>query len=163
MPASGGAEVAPPKSGGSLGTTIVLSLIAGTHLAYGSYVVLWLETQSQVSLASSVLLAAGYTIAAWLARHDRSFGYAFGLIVAEDLVLLAAGLLRGYTWAERLLLGMFLVVALQLVLAFVEIERRQSAGQRLRPATLLAWFVVAYSLAFAAYALVKPEGIFSGL
>lgn len=142
-----------------LGTPIVLALIAATHLANGPSAFLIGEPMYMTPLAVSLLLGIGYAGAAWLSRSRRMFAPAVGLVVGEDLAALAAGLAFGYPWAEHLRPAPIIIIALQLVLSFTEIERRQSAGLPLRPAILLAWFVVAYSVAFAVYTFAKPTGL----
>ena len=76
-----------------------------------------------------------------------------------DVGVLAAGLLLGYPWAEYLRPGTLAIVTLQLAFAFAEIVRRQEASIPIVPASRLAWFVLAYTIAFAAYVFLEPSGL----
>jgi hypothetical protein len=140
---------------------IVLVLISACHLGYAAIADLRGMRMFLPALAISLLFGGGYAIAAWYSRRERGYRAVVSLIVGEDLGILAAGLLLGYPWAEYLRPGTVAIIASQLTLAFAEIVRRQEAGRPIAPATRLAWFVVAYALAFAAYALLKPPGLWS--
>jgi hypothetical protein len=140
---------------------LILVLIAAAHLAYVPWVVLRGMPMLPPAFAISMLLGVGYAAAAWLRRRGRGFPFTVNLIVGEDLGILAAGLILGYPWAEYLRPGTVVIIALQLALAFAEIWRRQEARQPIVPGTRLAWFVIAYALAFAGYAILKPEGLWN--
>lgn len=144
-----------------LGTPIILILISASHLSYVLVADLRAMPILPPAFATSVLLGGGYAIGAWLMRRDRGFELAVNLIVGEDLGFLAAGLLLGYPWAEYLRPSTIVIIALQLAVAFAEIWRRQEAERPIVPAARLAWFVVAYALAFALYAALKPKGLWS--
>ena len=144
-----------------LGTPILLILISASHLSYALVADLRAMPILLPAIAISVLLGAGYAVGAWLIRRGRGFGLAVDLIVGEDLGFLAAGLLLGYPWAEYLRPSTIVIIALQLAVAFAEIWRRQEADRPILPATRLAWFVVAYALAFALYVILKPKGLWS--
>ena len=136
-----------------------MTLIAATHMAYVWTAELRGMRVLPPALALSVLLGAAYAVLALQARRGRGFNATISLIVGEDLGILAAGLILGYPWAEYLRPGTVVIVALQFALVFPEIWRRQEAGRPIVAPARLAWFVLAYALAFAIYALVKPHGI----
>ncbi len=153
----------PTAAAGSrpLASPIILLLIAATHLAYGLIIDFREMPVFLPGFALALLLGVGYTIVAWLARRERGYRAAVNLIVGEDLGALAAGLLLGYPWADYLRPGGVVLLGLQLALAFAEIVRRQEQGRPIVPATRLAWFVIAYALAFAAYHGLRPPGVWS--
>jgi hypothetical protein len=140
---------------------LILVLIAAAHLAYVLLVDLRGMPVLPPALAISMLLGTGYAAAAWLRRQGRGFELTVNLIVGEDLGILAAGFILGYPWAEYLRPGAVAIIALQLALAFAEIWRRQEAKLPIVPGTRLAWFVIAYALAFAVYAILKPQGLWN--
>ena len=142
-----------------LASPLILLFIAATHLAYGALIELRDMPMLLPALIVSLLLGAGYAYTAWRARRGEGFRQAVNLIVGEDVGVLAAGLLLGYPWGEYLRPGTLIVIALQLALAFAEIVRRQEAGTPIVPAARLAWFVLAYALAFSLYVFLKPSGI----
>ncbi|UCC49822.1 MAG: hypothetical protein JSV41_06600 [Gemmatimonadota bacterium] len=144
-----------------LSTPIILVLISAAHLSYVLLADLRTMPILLPAVAISVLLGGGYAVSAWLMRRDRGFELTVNLIVGEDLGFLAAGLLLGYPWADYLRPGTIIVIALQLAVAFAEIWRRQEAGRPIVSAARLAWFVIAYALAFALYATLKPKGLWS--
>ncbi len=144
---------------GPLAATIILLLMSVTHLAYVPLAELQAMPVLPPALALSVALGAGYALAARRARRDRGLAVAVNLIVGEDLGVLAAGLILGHPWGAHLRPGTVLLLGLQLALAFAEIWRRQEARRPIVPAVRLAWFVVAYALAFAAYAALQPQGL----
>jgi hypothetical protein len=152
-------EKQPKATSRPLAAPVILLLISVTHLAYEPVADLRGMPILAPALATSLLLAGGYALTAWLARRERGFATAANLIVGEDLGVLAAGLLLGYPWADYLRPGAIPIVALQLSLAFAEIVRRQEAGRSILPATRLAWFVVLYALALTAYAVLEPHGL----
>jgi len=140
-------------------TPLFLILISATHLAYVPLAELRGLPVIPPALAMSVLLGGAYAVVAWLARQGGGFEAAINLIVGEDLGVLTAGLILGYPWAEYLRPGAMGIVVFQLALCFAEIWRRQEAGRPIVAPARLAWFVIAYALALAAYAALKPEGI----
>jgi hypothetical protein len=140
-------------------TSIILCLLAVAHFASGPITQLGGRSIAPAPLAFSLLVGIGYLSAAWLSRRRGAFGSAIGLVVGENLAVLGAGLAIGYQWAVHLRPAAVVIIGLQLVLAFVEIARRQEAGLRLRPATLLAWFLVTYSLGYTIFAFAKPTGL----
>ncbi len=135
-----------------------LCLIAATHLSHGWIAELRGMPVLPPALALALLLGLAYAGAAWLARRERGFRYVINLVVGEDLGFLAAGLMLGYPWAEILRPGTLAIVAFQFALVFPEIWRRQERGRSIIGPARLAWFVLAYALAFGLYALVKPHG-----
>lgn len=142
-----------------LASPLILLLISATHLAYGPLIELRDMPMLLPALIVSLLLGSGYAYTAWLARRGGGFRQAVNLIVGEDVGVLVAGLLLGYPWAEYLRPGTLIIITLQLALAFAEIVRRQEASTPIVPASRLAWFVLAYALAFSAYVFLKPSGI----
>jgi hypothetical protein len=148
-----------PTSPRPIATPIILLLIAAGHIAYAPIANLRGFPIVTAALVVSTLLGAGYSVSAWSARRERGFAPAVKLILAEDLGFLGAGLLLGYPWAEHLRPASIGIIALQLALAFAEILRRQEADRPIVPASRLAWFVLAYAAALAAYSLLKPEGL----
>jgi hypothetical protein len=138
---------------------IILALLATVHLAY-----IWIAELRGMPLLPpafvlSLFLGATYAVLAVRARSERGFSAVINVIVGENLGFLAAGLILGYPWAEYLRPGTAIIVALQFALVFPEIWRRQEAGRPIVAPARLAWFILAYALAFATYALVKPGGI----
>lgn len=152
-----------PSQTKPLASPIALLLIAATHLAYTPIAGLrdlpWLPT----AFALSGVLGLGYAAAAWLSRRGRGFRLVIDMFVGEDLGVLCAGLLLGHPWADYLRPGSAVILALQLGYAFAEILRRQERGERIVPATRLAWFVIANALAFALYYLAAPSGLIGGV
>ncbi len=142
-----------------LGVPIILALIAAVHLGYGWIAELRGMPFIPPALALSVFLGMAYTTLAYRTRHELGFTAVINLIIGEDLGFLAAGLLLGYPWAEYLRPGTAVIVALQFALVFPEIWRRQEAGRPIVAPARLAWFILAYAMAFGLYALVKPQGI----
>jgi hypothetical protein len=142
-----------------LASPIILLLISAMHLAYGPLIELRGMPVLLPAMIASLLLGVAYAYVAWQARRERGYRQTVNLIAGEDVGVLSAGFLLGHPWAEYLLPGAFAVIALQLALAFAEIVRRQEANKPIVPATRLAWFVLAYAVAFAAYAWFKPDGI----
>jgi hypothetical protein len=140
-------------------TPLILLFIAATHFAYGPLIELRDMPMLVPALIVSLLLGTGYAYTAWRARRAAGFRQAVNLIVGEDIGVLAAGLLLGYPWADYLRPGTLIIITLQLALAFAEIVRRQEANTPIVPAARLAWFVLAYALAFAVYVFFKPSGI----
>lgn len=138
---------------------IILLMISVTHLAYGPLIDLRAMPEFIPALVLSVLLGLAYTWSAWLTRRGRGYRTAVNLIVGEDLGVLVVGLLFGYPWAEYLRPGTIIIIPLQLGLAFAEIVRRQDSGQPIVAGSRLAWFVLAYALAFAIYTFAKPAGL----
>ena len=65
----------------------------------------------------------------------------------------------GHPWGEYLRPGTLLILVLQFALVFPEIWRRQESGRPIVPPARLAWFVLAYAVAFAAYIAFKPQGL----
>jgi hypothetical protein len=142
-----------------LASPLILILISATHFAYGPLIE-WRDMPMLLpALIVSLLLGMGYAYTAWRARRGEGFRQAVNLIVGEDVGVLATGLLLGYPWSEYLRPGTIIIVTLQLALAFAEIVRRQEASTPIVPASRLAWFVLAYALAFSVYAFLKPSGI----
>jgi hypothetical protein len=138
---------------------IILALLATVHLGY-----MWTAELRGMPLLPpafvlSLLLGATYVVLAVRARSDRGFTAVINVVVGENLGFLAAGLALGYPWAEYLRPGTVIIVGLQFALVFPEIWRRQEAGRPIVAPARLAWFILAYALAFATYALVKPGGI----
>jgi len=148
-----------PTSSRPVATPIILLLISAGHAAYAPIADLRGFPVITQALAVSILLGAGYATAAWLARRERGFAPAVKLILVEDLGILGAGLLLGYPWVEYLRPASIAILALQLALAFAEIVRRQETDRAIVPASRLAWFVLAYAAALAAYSLLKPEAL----
>lgn len=142
-----------------LATPIILVLIAATHLAYGPLIELRDMPMLTPALVVSLLLGLAYTHTAWRARRGEGYRQAVNLVVGEDVGVLAAGLLLGYPWSEYFRPGTLIIITAQLAFAFAEIVRRQEAGMRIAPASRLAWFVLAYALAYSAYVFFKPPGI----
>jgi hypothetical protein len=142
-----------------LASPLILLFIAATHFAYGALIELRDMPMLLPALIVSLLLGSGYAYTAWRARRGEGFRQAINLIVGEDVGVLAAGLLLGYPWAEYLRPGTLIIITLQLALAFAEIVRRQEADTPIVPAARLAYFVLAYALAFALYVFLKPSGI----
>ncbi len=140
-------------------TPITLALIAASHLLYPVIVDLRDLPSLAPALVMSLALGGAYAYASWRARIDSGYALAVTLIVSENLVVLGAGLLFGYPWADYLRPSTPAILALQLALAFAEIVVRQEARRPIVPATRLAWFVIAYALAFAAYSQFKPGGV----
>jgi hypothetical protein len=138
---------------------IILTLIAATHFAYGPLIEFRDLPMLVPALVVSLLLGLGYAHTAWRARRGEGFRQAVNLVVGEDVGVLAAGLLLGYPWSEYIRPGTLIIITAQLALAFAEIVRRQEAGLRIVPASRLAWFVLAYTLAYSVYAFLKPSGI----
>ena len=149
----------PSATHAPLGVPIFLTLIAAVHLGYPLIGELRGMPVIPAALALSLLLGAAYAVLAFRTRRERGFTAVINLIVGEDLGFLAAGLVLGYPWAEALRPGTVAIVALQFALVFPEIWRRQEAGRPIVAPARLAWFILAYALAFGAYALVKPQGI----
>lgn len=147
---------APPSR--PVAVPIFLCLIAVTHLSYPWLAELRGMPVLPPAFALGIVLGLAYAWVAWLARHDHRFRHVIGLIVGEDLGFLAAGLTLGYPWAETLRPGTAAIVAFQFALVFPEIWRRQERGRPIVAPARLAWFVLAYALAFGIYALVKPRG-----
>ncbi|UCC73604.1 MAG: hypothetical protein JSV86_03300 [Gemmatimonadota bacterium] len=137
----------------------ILLLISVTHLAYVPLAELRQMPILPPALVLSVLLGAGYAYAARLARRGEGFEVAINLVVGEDLGVLVAGLILGHPWGEHLRPGTAVILVLQFALTFPEIWRRQESGRPIVAPARLAWFVLAYSLAFAAYIAFKPEGL----
>jgi hypothetical protein len=158
-PTSQARDAEPAKS--PLASPIILTLLSAAHLAYLPLAELRGISVLLPALGAALLLGAGYAIVAWLARRGRGFRPAVYLIVGEDLGFLSAGLLIGYRWAQYLRPGTVVIMALQLALAFAEIVRRQEASRPIVPATRLAWFVLAYALAYSVWAILKPAGFWS--
>ncbi len=148
-----------PTSPRPVAAPIILLLVSAAHLAHAPIADLRGFPILVPALSVSTLLAVGYAIAAWQARHERGFALAVKLILLEDVGILAAGFLFGYPWAEYLRAGTVAIIPLQLALAFAEIVRRQEAGRPIVPATRLAWFVLAYAAILAAYSLLRPTGL----
>lgn len=146
-----------------LATPLLLVLISVTHLAYAPLTALFAAPKLSLPFLASLLLGGGYALSAWLARRGRGFATAVNLIVGEDLGALAAGILLGYPWAEYARPGTVIIVAFQFCLAIAEIMKRQDSGRPITPATRLAWFVVLYAVAFAAYAILRPHGLWRRL
>lgn len=144
-----------------LATPIILALIAASHLLYPVIVDLRQLPSPVAALLLSLALAGAYAYASWRARLGGAYKLAVTLIVGEDLGVLGAGLVLGYPWADYLRPSTPVILALQLALAFAEIVVRQEARRPIVPATRLAWFVIAYALAFAAYAWFKPGGVWA--
>jgi hypothetical protein len=149
-------ETTPPSR--PVAVPIFLCLIGLTHFSY-----LWLAELRGMPIlppafALGFVLGIAYAWVAWLARQDRGFRHVISLIVGEDLGFLTAGLILGYPWAEILRPGTAAIVAFQFALVFPEIWRRQERGRPIVAPARLAWFVLAYALAFGIYALVKPRG-----
>lgn len=142
-----------------LASPLILLFIAATHLAYGPLIELRDMPMLLPALIVSLLLGFGYAYTAWRARRGAGFRQAVNLILGEDVGVLAVGLLLGYPWAEYFRPGTLLIIPLQLALAFAEIVRRQEAHTPIVPAARLAWFVLAYALAFSVYLFLKPSGI----
>jgi hypothetical protein len=138
---------------------LILLLISVTHLAYGPLIELRDMPMLLPALIVSLLLGLAYAHTAWRARRGEGFRQAVNLIVGENVGVLSAGLLLGYPWAEYLRPGTLAILILQLALAFAEIVRRQEASRPIVPASRLAWFVLAYALAFSVYLFLKPSGI----
>lgn len=138
---------------------ILLILLAATHFAYLPTAD-WMGVPRMTSaLILSIVLGILYALAAGLLRERGDLRAASTVAVGEDLGVLAAGLFLGYPWGVHLRPGAVAVLALQLAVAFAEIVRRQEARHPLTPATRLAWFVVLYSLVFAAYVAFKPGAV----
>ncbi|MGD8866338.1 MAG: hypothetical protein PVI01_01885 [Gemmatimonadales bacterium] len=142
-----------------LATPIILVIIAATHFAYGPLIELRDMPMLLPALVVSLLLGLAYAHAAWRARGGVGFREAVNLIVGEDVGVLAAGLLLGYPWSEYFRPGTVIIITAQIAFAFAEIVSRQEAGVRIVPASRLAWFVLAYALAYSAYIFLKPAGI----
>jgi hypothetical protein len=153
-----GPEVARPDRG-PLATPVILVLISAVHLAYWPVADLRHLPFLGPAFALSLLLGGAYAIVAAMARRGYGYAATFNLIIGEDLGVLAAGLLMGYPWADYLRPGTAAIIALQLAVAFAEIVRRQESGRPIVAAARLAWFLVAYALAFTAYTYLKPEGL----
>lgn len=154
----------PEVTSGSRRTVAVptiLLLISVTHLAYVPLAELREMPILVPALVLWVLVGGGYAYAAWLACRGRGFEVAINLIVGENLGVLVAGLTLGHPWGVYLRPGTVLVLALQFALVFPEIWRRQEAGRPIVAPARLAWFVIAYALAFAAYAAFKPQGLWT--
>ncbi len=153
-------EAPPPVAAARpLATPIILALIAACHLLYPVIVDLRQLPSHNPALLLALALGGAYALASRRARLGSGYKLAVSLIVAEDLGFLAAGLVLGYPWGDYLRPATPALLALQLALAFSEIVVRQEARRPIVPATRLGWFVVAYALAFAAYALLKPGGV----
>jgi hypothetical protein len=142
-----------------LGVPMILALIAAAHFAYAWTAELRGMPVLPPALALSAVLGVAYAVLAFRARREQSFAPVINLVVGEDLGFLVAGLILGYPWAEYLRPGTVIIVALQFALVFPEIWRRQEAGRPIVAPARLAWFILAYALAFGIYALVKPSGI----
>ncbi len=142
-----------------LATPIILALIAACHLLYPVIAELRQLPSLTPALLLSLALGGAYAFASRRARLGGGYKLAVSLIVGEDLGVLAIGLVLGYPWGDYLRPAAPALLALQLALAFSEIVVRQEARRPIVPATRLGWFVIAYSLAFAAYALFKPGGV----
>ena len=140
-------------------TPLFLVLISATHLAYVPLAELRGLPVVLPAVALSVLLGGAYAVVAWLARRGRGFEAAINLIVGENLGVLTAGLVLGYPWSEYLRPGTIGVIVFQLALCFAEIWRRQESGRPIVAPARLAWFIIAYALALAVYAALKPQGI----
>lgn len=142
-----------------LGVPIILTLIAAVHFAYAWTAELRGMPVLFSALALSALLGVAYAILAFRARREYGFAPVINLVVGEDLGFLAVGLILGYPWAEHMRPGTVFIVALQFAVVFPEIWRRQESGRPIVGPARLAWFILAYALAFGVYALVKPAGI----
>ncbi|NIR42807.1 MAG: hypothetical protein GWN99_02935 [Gemmatimonadetes bacterium] len=138
-----------------------LCLIAATHFSHAWIAELRGMPVLPPAVALGFLLGLAYAWVAWLGRRGRGFRHAINLVVGEDLGFLAAGLVMGYPWAEILRPGTAAIVAFQFALVFPEIWRRQERGQPIVAPARLAWFILAYALAFGIYALVKPRGFWN--
>jgi hypothetical protein len=143
------------------GVPFILVLISATHFAYVPAAELQGMPIIPPALVLSMLLGGGYAIAAWLSRRVDRFDIVINLIVGENLGILAAGLILGYPWGVVLRPGTALILALQFALTFPEIWRRQEAGRPIVAPARLAWFVLAYALAFAIYVALKPQGLWN--
>lgn len=148
----------PPRSR-QIASPIILLMISAAHLAYGPLIDLRAMPMLVPALVVSASLGLAYAYSAWRARRGRGYRTAVNLIVGEDIGVLAVGVLLGYPWAEYFRPATLIIIPLQLALAFAEIVRRQDSGQPIVAGSRLAWFVVAYALAFAIYALAKPAGL----
>jgi hypothetical protein len=142
-----------------LASPIILILLSVAHLAYFPLTELRGIAILPPVFGVALSLGAGYAILAWLAWSERGFPLVVSLIIGEDLGNLLAGLLIGHRWSEHVNPSTVVIIALQLALAFSEIVRRQEAGRPIAPATRLAWFVLAYALAFSVWAILRPAGI----
>jgi hypothetical protein len=150
-------EAAPIRR--SLAVTFILLALAITHLAYVPLAQLREMPMLPPALVLSVCLGGGYAYAAWLARKGSGFKVAINLVIGENLGVLVAGLILGHPWGEHLRPGTIPLLGLQFALTFPEIWRRQEAGVPIVAPARLAWFVIAYALAFSAYVAFKPEGV----
>ncbi len=152
-------EAAPTRR--SLAVTMILLAISITHFAYVPLAELREMPILPPALALAVLLGGGYAYAARLAARGEGFHVAINLIIGEDLGVLVAGLILGHPWGEYLRPGTLVLLILQLALTFPEIWRRQESGRPIVAPARLAWFVLAYAAAFAAYVAFKPQGLWS--
>ncbi len=142
-----------------LATPIILALIAACHLLYPVIADLRQLPSHTPALVLALALGGAYAFASRRARLGGGYKLAVSLIVGEDLGFLAAGLVLGYPWGDVLRPATPALIALQLALAFSEIVARQEARRPIVAASRLGWFVIAYALAFAAYVLFKPGGV----
>ncbi len=149
----------PIPTGAPIGVPLSLAIIAAVHLAYPLIGELRGMPLIPAAFLLSLVLGAAYAVLAFRTRRERGFSAVINLIVGEDLGFLGAGLVMGYPWAEHLRPGTVVIVAIQFALIFPEIWRRQEAGRPIVAPARLAWFILAYALAFGVYALVKPQGI----
>lgn len=138
-----------------------LLAISITHLAYAPLAELREMPILPPAIVLGVLLGGGYAYAARLASKGEGFHIAINLIIGEDLGVLVAGLILGYPWAEYLRPGTLVLLVLQLALTFPEIWRRQESGRPIVAPARLAWFILAYAAAFAAYVAFKPAGLWN--